>query len=301
MEISNRINSYTMSQSMSGLNQQSMSGISSRQPKVSKALSENRNLSVDLFQRVNSNQSFKGVSMTEIFMRHMINDIFRMPAERILEGSNDFTMTEYKSLSAPSKAILRQFLPCPQSDIDELLYMYKVMRDNLKEKFPSGYTLVSIGRSPSVLAKLHQSQGEDVILCPMSELNHKGILDFVRQYIEKYRDYMSSVGLTEDLIFNCKNPLVFVDFTDSGKSLSTLEEIFKSMGNLNSQNTHFLSLNKDLVHAPIKTWLKVYSPIRRANPIDIIHRKDIILNYQLSKNAKLMQFHLIDRLEREKG
>lgn len=318
MKISDGI-SYYNTESMLDLNLQRRSGMFFRQPKVSNTLIENHNLSVDLFQRANSKQSFKGVSWTEILVRYFKNDIVRKPAERILENCNDFTIEEYKGLSAPSRTILRQFLPCPQSDIDELLSMYNLMRDNLKEKFPGGYTLVSIGRSPAVFAKLLKSQGEDVILFPISRLySLKGLQDSKTNIFEILEDYFMKMGLNRELVENPKKNFVFTDYTSTGNSLKNFEFLLLNSLKLSKHkafsNLHFLSFNEDLcqiqnrgeMDARVKKWLhaarvKVYSPLRMANIEDILYRKNNIFNHQMSQDAKLMQFHLIDRLEREKA
>lgn len=277
----------------------------------------------------NSNQyvSFCGDSVLEPAVRTIKNRIFSVQANKILETSNDFGMKEYLTLDRSQKTTLSRVLPCSKSDIQEILRLYETMKTNLNTRYPDGCTLVSIGRSPAVFAKLRQCEGESSILCPMSEIgipiNTKDYYKTANIYKSSIKKYFERLGLTSNLMNQSEKPILFTGVTDNSdkplmgfKKLLTI--VFEGAEEQLAKNVKFLGLNIDLlereldcqaiqeVRALIRNWLKnskledQYSPIPKATLTNVIQNPDNILNWQMPNNSKLLQFHLIDELQRQK-
>lgn len=286
----------------------------------SKLNSYSQNLYGNSFSKCTSSQSFKGTSylkpIFEPISRFLRNSSYKKRAEKILDSYHEISANEYNAMSEEAKSILRNFCPCSEKDVHELVYLYQTMKFNLAKRFPNGFTFVSIGRSPAVLAKLLQSQGGDVRFCPLSEMTVKHFIAPADKHINEYAKYFEHFGLTKEAFESSDKPFVFVDHTEYGRSLANAETLLGLDGiGIRGENAVFLSLNKDLMQGVnqkridllVKKWFsnswkgKEYSPIPRAPYYDIPRRLTSIINYKPSNTSKIMQFHLIDTLERQKA
>lgn len=308
MEIRNKFNPYANTSVNNAGNRNVISSNQSPKASINKALQANS------FGNKSKVFSSKFNSLLDSVFQYMQADVFKKPAGKILDSYLDIGIDEYNAMPPRSKVILRNCPPCPQEDINELVYLYRVMKENLGAKFPDGYTLVSIGRTPAILAKLLKNQGGDVKFCPISRMSNDYFLNAADKNMDSYVEYFEKLGLTKKVVENSKKPFVFVDYTLSGVSLKNFEELLASdrIG-IKGNNVVFLSLNHDLIQCSedrktdnmVYKWfeqaaVKAYSPIPQAGIFDITHKQDVILNYKPLNDAKLIQFHLIDALETQK-
>lgn len=236
-------------------------------------------------------------------------------ASDILRDLKTFGMDEYKNLSQSDKSALRCCKPFTMDSPNELLYMAKTMKANLSKKFPDGYTLVSVGRSPALITKLLESMGVDVKFCPTSRMGSKLFLENLKPHINEYASYLEKLGISKEIIENSQNPHVFIDYTYTGDSLNHFKQALscEKIG-IKAPKAQFLSMNNDLLDCAdkkymkylINKWLfdplgKQYSPIPRATLNDILKNPDSLTNEKETFDSKMMQFHLIDALEMQKA
>jgi len=278
------------------------------------------NLSVNYYNKstINPNQqlAFKGVSLkaTKKALVEFWKNPFRNP-DKILGRSNDFGIKEYETLSNRDKKILRKYAPYPFMDeyVDGTINIYKTLKQNLKQKFPDGCTVVSIGRSPATLSKTLQSEGYDIKFCPISQMRDESFMSTLSpKYINNYKGFLGSIGLTKEKVNESKTPYVFIDYTCKGISLNNFQKLLAhdTIG-IKGENAIFLSLNNDLLNTEEPKdaekmtkfvdgyfkhpSMKRYSPIEKCYFHDIEHND--ISNGTMSDDAKIMQFRLLDKLK----
>lgn len=270
------------------------------------------NSSSDTFFKTTKKLSFNGNFAKNITTK--ISEFFKKPfrtPEEIIISFDNFGIKEYNTLSERDKSSLKKYWPFEAQDVKNTLFLYKTMKANLVKKFPKGFTFVSVGRSPSVLAKTLESEGFDVKYCPISGINNDIFFNKLpKDYIKNYAKYLESIGITKQTVNKANKPFIFVDYTFSGKSLKNFEELLaKDEIDVKGSNVIFLSLNKDLLNSikekKINTLIsdyfcaprcKNYSPVKKANQHDVTSGD--IMNTKMSYAAKLMQFHLLYKLKK---
>jgi len=266
----------------------------------------------DSFKKSANSPSFKGHFVKNAGDK--ISEFFKKPFKdpyKVLDLFDNFGIMEYRTLTVRNKSILNKKSPIENVDIEKTLFLYKIMKKNLVEKFPKGFTLVSIGRSPAVLAKTAEAQGFDVKFCPISQLRSDKFLDTVKkEYVNKYAEFLETIGITKKAVDESKKPFVFIDYTYNGTSLKNFQRLLaRDEIGVKGHNAVFLSLNNDLLVSPkIKELsklidgyfchpsMKKYSPVKKTYNSDVLAGN--VANLKMSDLAKWMQFHLIDRLEK---
>lgn len=178
--------------------------------------------------------------------------------EELLIPFHKFEIAEYRSLRTQKIQEMR-------SQIDSRLIEHRnaaiilsnIVKKNLDKLYPNGYVFASIGRSPAVIGKALEYQGNKVKYCPISNLGrvpsvYDGFLDKVSnlptEKVQKYKEYLNSINLTEQEIKNTQNTYVFTDFCGSGDSLKNFQLLLERPEiNLKSENIHYKALNKDIL------------------------------------------------------
>ncbi len=169
-------------------------------------------------------------------------------AKTILDRSKVFGPKEYKSLSADDFDILKKYetffrqINCNNEIINDIIQFGKMVSDRIHEKYPNGFTFVSVGRSLASCAKYMEFQGEDVKYCPASRLRggfHRNEY-FKPDFVNEYKRYLDSIGLTKELAETTKNPILISDYTfeaegytlENFRRLLSLPEIGISEGDM---------------------------------------------------------------------
>jgi len=139
--------------------------------------------------------------------------------ENILNRNIVFGPKEYKNLSKEDLSILREFKHTfSESDvyhsIGTIIWFARNFSKGIHEKYPEGFTLVAIGRSPAFLAKYLEFQGEDVKYCPISNIRCN--TEFSPYFVQAYKKYLDSIGLTADLAKTTKKPIIVTDYVYNG-------------------------------------------------------------------------------------
>lgn len=234
----------------------------------------------------------------------------------ILNKVKRFTPTEYFNLSEAEKNSLREIFTFPREYVQDTMTLFKNLNKKLNEKFPDGYTFVSIGRSPSLFAKMFNFIGQDAKICPISGLSFLGedttpVRMLSSHKVQKYGEFLKKIGLSKESVENAKTPFVFTDYTYKGTSLDNFEKILaRDEIGIKGKNTTFLSLNfqlldsswyinhlvhKYLLHQDLKAYTS--TPVLNYSDMDVV--EEVLKKYREHQNAKLMNFHLIDNLVKE--
>ena len=166
---------------------------------------------------------------------------------KILERSIVFGPTEYKNLSMEDLSKLRKyekyFVEKDKITIKFILKFGKYFSEQMNKKYPNGFTLVSLGRSPAFLAKYLEFQGVDVKYCPASNLYGKSYKtkDFSPYFIKVYKKFLESIGLTKEAVLSAQKPIIITDYNCHGCSLQNFKTILENpqIGIYESQKVKF--------------------------------------------------------------
>ena len=132
----------------------------------------------------------------------------------------------------------------------ESVFVAKITKDMLDEKYgENNYVTVSIGTSPAGVCKALELMGNDVRYVPISDVRWhpdwyiEDTLDKKAQ--PEYVKFLKSAKLGLSDLKKDKRQYIFIDYTNSGKTLSKLERAAKRTG-ADEKQCHFLSLNREL-------------------------------------------------------
>ena len=95
-----------------------------------------------------------------------------------------------------------------------------------------GYVFISIGTSPSLIAKVLEFQGVEVKYLPIS-----------------YFDFVSQQGINKDAVSKSGKKFVFYDYTYTGETLKKIEQLMTEKMGLDKTKTAFRSINEDLINS----------------------------------------------------
>lgn len=245
-------------------------------------------------------------SNSKLHLPKIVNEFLNERLYSIFDDYKTFGVNEYKKLTRRQKHRLRNFYPFPKEDLTNILKMHNKIEQSLNKYFPYGYTFVAIGRSPALFAKIFEFKGIDSKICPISKLNIANDTASVLKSSEvsKYGEYLKEMGISKETVKNATKPFIFTDYTVTGASLRNFENILArdEIGIKSGKNAKFISLNKKLLTPKqtalidkylLESAIKEYSPTPYVLPCDIGKIKKIVQEPQ-SKEAKLMEFHIID-------
>lgn len=158
-----------------------------------------------------------------------------------------FNIHDYLSLSKTDKSKIREdvftSITNAADDSVELAMDYKSFLD--KKYGKDGYIFVSIGVSPSLIAKAFECMGVETRYAPISQLS--SMYETIEEYdYSNYFNFLKTQGISPENIRNSNKVYVFSDYTGSGLTLKNFERLMKEKFGLNSSNIVFRSMNKDL-------------------------------------------------------
>lgn len=173
-----------------------------------------------------------------------------------LEKEDKFTISDYLSLSAEDKLAIKQeiglenLLPACLS-----INFSKGMKEFLDKKYgENAYVFVSIGTSPSLIAKVFECMGVETKYLPISKLGSKDSqtyntdATFLKYKYDKYGKFLKTQKITKDVLERGSKKYIFYDYTLSGETLKRFERIMKEKFSLPADKIEFRSLNKDLIN-----------------------------------------------------
>ncbi len=228
-------------------------------------------------------------------------------------------ITEYLMLNPDDRALIYEEIT---DEIDEAAELSIDIAIELKNKLDKmygadKYIFISIGTSPTMIAKAIECMGVETKYLPISSLSRTKALskDIIKTYdFKNYFKFLKSQGISPlNAIFNPKK-LVFYDYTstDKKKSLTKFKDIMHKGYHLPKFNTDFRSLNDDIMQFDISDFDKIYfidnylmnsysaefSSIEHLNyyDIDIANFNHSSLTRHNDKQVKLFNFCIMDKL-----
>ncbi len=224
----------------------------------------------------------------------------------VLENIDCFDVKDFMQLTDQQKWLLRRGIKSPytanqkytiSNDAEKYIKVAKSIKSQLEQRFPEGFSVVSVGSSPSVLCDILKLENVNVKYLPFSRRLGYLYEPYKKDFQKLYKD----TGITEDFIKKEKN-IVFLDYTFSGRCLEHIKSVTKDIYN-NPKNTHFLSINKDLelddefVDCYLKTSdngaFSFVSPLANVEMMKQYVSKKAV--FKPSPAAKLMRFALLDK------
>lgn len=229
-----------------------------------------------------------------------------------------FGINEYKRLTEDEKEYLRSLLninymkydgrkDTNRTVEDDMQFFVKtsyILKNILDEKYPQGWTFVTIGGSCALFAKILEYMGADTMIVPFSrrikaEKNYQSI-DFDK--------YFNDIGLTKQML-NSKKQIFYADYVSSGKTMDFFEDTLEKTGR---KNEHDLFVNfTDLFGYAISyeekelldDWflncfqIKSYAPCPEMSKVSHFkNAANISKDFEWNFTTKLMNFALLDCL-----
>lgn len=116
-----------------------------------------------------------------------------------------------------------------------------------------GYVFISIGTSPSLIAKVLEFQGVEVKYLPISDFGNTANIpldEIYRKYdFKSYFDFVSQQGINKDAVSKSGKKFVFYDYTYTGETLKKIEQLMTEKMGLDKTKTAFRSINEDLINS----------------------------------------------------
>ena len=243
-------------------------------------------------------------------------DIVDINPNIVLSKFKRFSIAEYKTLTEREKSVLREeyhMLNKTEDDkyIEELHDIFSdKLESNFDKKYGKGkYKVIVIGRSLSSIGKVlgYKIGEENVINIPMTSasqyLNNRYI-EVLKEKgdIDKFRDFLASVGLTKEKIQSSDKKYIILDYCVSGDSLKGAKNLLTRDDLLGSKNIVTKDVmkcitNKNLRRKSEGTFfacdLKQYSLIKKTPYIYILNQR-FVNPQEKSLKAQLMLFKLLD-------
>lgn len=174
---------------------------------------------------------------------------------KFLERNSKFSVDDFLSLSEEDRFVIKQEigLECLLPVCTNVNFA-RGIKQFLDEKYGNNeYVFVSIGKSPSLIAKVLEYMGVETKYLPMSKLGRKdnqfSDIDsmFLEYKFDKYGDFMRRQGITAEKLGSESKKYIFYDYTFSGDTLKRFERIMKEKFALPDDKIEFRSLDEDIL------------------------------------------------------
>ena len=173
-------------------------------------------------------------------------------ASKILSRDSKFTIDSYNRLTEEENTLLREV-----ADIDTKLAVNSSVDLGLKfksyldEKYGEDkYVFVSIGTSPTGIARVMEFSGIETKYLPATDLARVSSERDIEQHQDKYpvyKEFLKQQGITSEDIDSSGKKYLFYDYTFTGKSLKIFEILMQQEFGVDSPNIEYRSLNGDLI------------------------------------------------------
>ena len=189
-------------------------------------------------------------------------DVFEMSEELknqkqaygILSRNDKFSIDSFRSLSEEENLLLRNVADIDtKTAVNATVDLGVKFKSFLDDKYgENGYVFVSIGTSPSGIARVMEFSGVETKYLPVTDLTRVSSEEDIDKHDDKYPTYIQFLkqqGLSKEEIDNSGKIYLFYDYTFTGKSLAIFEVLMKNKFGIDSENIEYHSLNKDLMVA----------------------------------------------------
>ena len=163
-------------------------------------------------------------------------------------GKKPYRESSYSMLSPKALDAARE--QCCETGfvVDENLHYADLLKKSLDEYYGKDkYTFVSVGRSPSTIARCISKRGVPTIYCPISNLGNEQYRD-VRGtfFFNRYLNYLKSQGLKPEDVLKSDRKFLVYDYTQTGESLRNFEKILLDDLKLPKDKVVARSINQDI-------------------------------------------------------
>lgn len=191
-------------------------------------------------------------------------------------------------------------------EVGDVLHLSNRVENTLNQRYPNGWRIVGIGRSPSIIMETMRAKGLDAKSCPISGLTN-GEWDFAKQFswlkqldtndVKTYGEYLKEIGISGEDIARDSKTTVFVDYTKTGNSLRNFADLIGRSEIGIKKNAEFLSINTHLIpDASVaeremidRLWerqgMKIYSFMPRMSVEEMGNVKQIMANFKPAECA----------------
>lgn len=196
------------------------------------------------------NETFSRATKQDVFERS--NELQRQViASKILSRDSKFSIDSFNRLTEEENTLLREV-----ADIDTKIAVNSSVDLGLKfkayldEKYGKDkYVFVSIGTSPTGIARVMEFTGVETKYLPATDLarvsSEKDIDEHADNY-PTYKEFLKQQGITKEDIDSSGKKYLFYDYTFTGKSLKIFEILMQHEFGITSPNIEYRSLNGDL-------------------------------------------------------
>ena len=242
---------------------------------ISAVVSAPKNIS----QRRLSSKSFTP-PQRDVFVKS--NELKRhAAASKILSRDSKFTIDSYNRLTEEENTLLREV-----ADMDTKLAVNSSVDLGLKfksyldEKYGKDkYVFVSIGTSPTGIARVMEFTGVETKYLPVTDLarvSSESDIDAHKDKYPVYKEFLKQQGITSEDINSSGKKYLFYDYTFTGKSLKIFEILMEHEFGVTSPNIEYRSLNGDLNIA--------------ANSVNNMHREVCEYVEEYFKDSSMAQY-----------
>lgn len=247
-----------------------------------------------------------------------LSGLFTLPNNKL----KTYSIKDYNNLTTFDKKILRfeyklntlynrKFYKNTEAIHDGLT---NFMKSTLDSKYGEGnYVVITIGRSLSSIGKVlgYKIGEENVINIPLSNATRfstpNSIKDMKQTEIEGLKQYLDTVGLTDEKIKNSDKTFILTDYCFSGQSLKATKNLFKSdkffgqnsniyiedIDNMIPAIDNIYNFKDSVKHCLYESKFKPYSFVKKNT--DLSKTKDAINTpKEVKKGTRLMWFKLLD-------
>lgn len=163
------------------------------------------------------------------------------------------TPESFNQMSEIQKEEIYEKIPFPIKVLaGENIAMAMIFKNSLDEKYGEGeYKFVSVGTSPSCVAKAMEYMGEDVVYLPMTFSKGtvtKSWLDNT-PYKDMYKFYMTKQGLSNTRLKKEDKIAVVCDYVSTGRSLSLANYMLTNTFGLDPKRVKTVTMNSIIMEA----------------------------------------------------
>ena len=208
-------------------------------------------------------------------------------ASKILSRDDKFSIDSFHQLSEEENNLLRDVADInTKTAVNSSVDLGLKFKAYLDEKYGKDkYVFVSIGTSPSGIARVMEFSGVETKYLPVTSLTKVSSEKDIDEHKDKYpvyKEFLTQQGITNEDIDASGKKYLFYDYTFTGKSLKIFEILMRHEFGVTSPNIEYRSLNGDLNNA--------------ANCVNNMHREVCEYIEEYFKDSSMAQYGGIPHL-----
>lgn len=199
-----------------------------------------------------------------VYIQNSSNDTFEMSissklnlqAKKILSRTRKFDIDSYNSLSKTERSVLMATSKEAENAANASLKIGIDVKKDLDRKYGEGnYVFVSIGTSPSGVARVLEFMGVETKYLPISGLSNFWENDSYKDFsllFPKYKEFLCEQGISKEKIESSDKTYLFFDYTRTGRSLNIFENIMREYFGIDCKNVSYRSFDYECYSSSAK-------------------------------------------------